>query len=63
MSHHEYTTSQDIALRDYPFYALIMAAMRQADTTNTALLKTTYPQVWTELHNRYHAPGGYLPGE
>lgn len=63
MSHFDYQTSKLIVLQDYPFYALIMAAMRQADTLNAALLREAFPRVWTELENRYHAPGGLLPGE
>lgn len=63
MSLHEYKVSQEIALQDYPFYALVMAVMRQADTDNTELLRQTWPEVWNELHARYHAPGGILQQE
>lgn len=63
MSYHDYRQSQKIALGDYPFYALIMAAMRQADTDNAAKLKRTWPDVWDELQRRYHSPGGVLPEE
>jgi hypothetical protein len=35
MSFHEYQVSLEIAKHGYPFDALIMAAMRQADTINT----------------------------
>jgi hypothetical protein len=63
VSYHEYRASQDIALEDHPFYALIMAAMRQADTDNAEKLKRAWPQVWGELEARYNAPGGRLEGE
>ena len=61
MSHFDYDRS--IAMGDEPFYALIMAAMRRADTDNAALLKAAFPEVWDELYARYHAPGGRLLGE
>jgi len=56
----EYLVSQKLSAEDYPFYALIMAAMRKADTTNQAKLKRAWPEVWKELYARYHAPGGAL---
>ena len=63
MSFHEYAVSREIAAHDYPFYALIMAAMRQADTANARKLRMAFPTVWAELHDRYNAPGGMLEGE
>ena len=63
MSYHEYKVSQIIAIEDYPFYALIMACMRQADTDNAELLRETWPRVWEELDARYHQPGGLLLSE
>ena len=61
MSLFDYNASK--ALADYPFYALIMAAMRQADTVNSLKLLRAFPQVHAELATRYDAPGGFLPGE
>jgi hypothetical protein len=63
VSYHEYKTSQEIAAQDYPFYALIMAAMRQADSDNGEKLKEAFPKTWLELWNRYHAPGGILESD
>ena len=63
MSLYDYEESQRIAVEDYPFYALIMAAMRQADSNNRETLQTAYPWVWRELEARYNAPGGLLAGE
>ncbi len=59
----EYESSKHIALQDHPFYALVMAAMRQADEENLRRLRLGFEDVWQELQARYHAPGGVLPGE
>ena len=61
MSRYDYTVSR--SLTGAPFYALIMAAMREADSANAAKLQAAFPEVWDELAARYHAPGGYLDGE
>ena len=63
MSRYDYEISKRIELCDYPFYALILAAMRQADTGNAEMLKGCWPGTWSELQRRYNAPGGYLEGE
>lgn len=63
MSYHEYRVSEEIAQRDYPFYALIMAAMRKADTLNAAILRQSFPAVWAEVDVRYNAPGGLVEGD
>lgn len=63
MSHHDYIIGRRISSEDHPFYALIQAAMRQADTDNAVKLKTAWPEVWKELQARYNAPKGLLPGE
>ena len=63
MSLYDYKMSQKIASEDYPFYALIMTAMRQADSDNIDLLKFAFPDVWRELKERYNSPGGFLAGE
>ena len=61
MSLHEYIASRERALEDASFYALIMAAMRQADSGNEERLRLVFPEVWAELQARYNAPGGRLP--
>ena len=53
--------SKRIAAQDYPFYSLIMAAMRQADTDNLYALERAFPEVWRELKYRYNSPGGVHP--
>jgi len=63
MSRYDYEASQRISREDWPFYALIMAAMRQADTDNLEGLKLVFPMVWKELYERYNAPGGILPSD
>lgn len=63
MSRFDYEVSKKIAAEDYPFYSLIMAAMRQADTHNMRLLTAAFPAVAEELRERYNSPGGFLPGD
>jgi hypothetical protein len=61
MSKYDYDASKEAA--DYPFYALIMAAMRGADTVNAEKLAAAWPDVWDELNERNHSPGGLLASE
>ena len=61
MSLYEYGVGQTIEREEYPFYALIQAAMRQADTDNARKLQAAFPKIWEELQARFHAPGGLLP--
>lgn len=64
MSLYDYEKSKAIDRDiDPPFYALIMAAMRKADSTNIQLLRAAWPEVYAEFEARYNAPGGLLPGE
>ena len=51
-------------LQDVPFYGLIQAAMRCADTDNSHALKRTFPGTWEELQTRYNAPfDGMMPDD
>lgn len=63
MSLYEYHEGIAIAAKDPSFYALIQAAMRRADTRNLEMLKGCWPEVWKELDERYHSPGGLLETE
>lgn len=63
MSLHSYRVSFELSSHEYPFYSLIMAAMRRADTDNIEKLKEAWPEVYDELMLRYWAPGGLLEGE
>jgi hypothetical protein len=63
MSYFDYQCSRTPELIQAPFYALIMAAMRNADTSNTEKLRLIFPAVYDEMYARYDAPGGVLAGE
>lgn len=58
-----YQTSKAIGGPDPDFYALLMAAMRRADTPNAARLRGAFPEIWDELQARYNAPGGVLASD
>jgi hypothetical protein len=59
----DYESGREISSHDPPFYAIIQAAMRKADTDNLEKLKRCWPEVWKELEARYNAPGGILKGD
>jgi len=61
MSLYDYQASLDISSDDPPFYALIIAAMRKADSTNIEKLKAAWPEVYDEFRARYSAPLGVVP--
>ena len=63
MSLYDYKVSQEISAQDHPFYALIMAAMRQADSENGLRLKASFPSLWDEMQERYNAAGGVIEGD
>ena len=63
MSYYDYKKSQKISAEGYPFYALVMACMRQADTHNAKILQLGFPDVWMEFLERYNAPGGLTKAE
>jgi len=63
MSRYDYLKSKEIDTGQYPFYALIMAAMRKADSFNLEILKDGFPEVYKELCERYNKPYGYLESE
>lgn len=49
-----YEMSRKIDAQGYPFYALVMAAMRQADTLNSDKLKAAFPDTWAYLSHAYN---------
>ena len=57
---YDYTIGEAIYAQHYPFYALIQAAMRQADSDNLFKLQLLWPDVYADLVARYNAPGGVL---
>ena len=63
MSLYDYLASQKVLSRHYPFYALLMALIYQADTPNSEKLRAAWPEVWDELQERHDAPDGRLEGE
>jgi hypothetical protein len=63
MSLHEYRTSQKLDEVDVSFYALIMAAMRRADSENAYRLRELFPATWLELQRRHHSPDGLIGDE
>jgi hypothetical protein len=63
MSLHEYLEGRRLAAEDHPFYALIFAALRQADTANAAMIRTAWPELAAEAQARYDAPGALLKGD
>lgn len=63
MSHYDYEMSKELEKADFPFYALIMAALRKADSDNLDKLRAAFPETWAELYKRYHSPGGVLESD
>ena len=63
MSLYDYNQSLEMKDKDFSFSALIMAAIRKADSFNTEKLKNCWPELWDEMFKRYNAPGGVLVGE
>jgi hypothetical protein len=63
MSRYSYWVSQELEAQELPFSALIMAAMRKADTGNLQKLAAAFPVTHDELRTRYNSVGGFLPGE
>lgn len=63
MSLFDYRQSRELSAKDASFAALIMAAIRKADSFNALALSETFPEIAEELQARYDAPGGVLPGE
>lgn len=57
MSVIDYKESLKMAANDYSFTAIIMAAMRKADTQNISKLRIMYPEIWEELLTLYNTPG------
>ena len=62
MSLYDYNQSREIA-NNYSFTTLVMALARRADDGNTEKIKLCWPEIYEELYQRYHAPGGLLPHE
>ena len=63
MSLCSYLESKRISEQDHDFDALIMAAMRKADTKNLIKLRSLYPETWDRLQALYHTPGALDTGD
>ena len=63
MSKYDYDMSRQLVRDEPPFYALVMAAMRAADSENIERLRSAFPDVYEELVSRYNAPGGVLASD
>lgn len=63
MSLYDYRQSQQLSETDPQFAALIMAAMRKADSGNRMRLRNAFPEIYAEFTERDYAPYGRLPGE
>lgn len=58
-----YRKSVELGQDDPSFYALIMAAMRKADSLNVVILRGAFPTVWDDLQARHDAPAGVLDSD
>lgn len=45
---------------EYSVNAILMEAIRQADSFNTLFLQRQFPALYKEMKERYNAPGGIL---
>lgn len=63
MSLYSYYESKKIAKVDYNFDALIMAALRKADSFNTTKLRLAFPEIFEEFFKRYNSPAGVIDNE
>jgi hypothetical protein len=61
MSLHEYLYSRTLDKYDPPFYALLFAMMRKADSENVRLIRRDWPEKYEEFKARYHSGGGIIP--
>lgn len=63
MSLYNYKKSQEIAREDPLFAALIMSAMRKADSRSIIKLGVAFPRIFSEFQARNRAPLGMLDGD
>lgn len=61
MSLHEYLYSKTLDRYDPPFYALLFAMMRKADSDNVRIIGLLWPKKFEEFNARYNSRGGVLP--
>ena len=63
MSQYSFEISRRLLPEDAPFSALIMAAMRKADTHNAAALRFAFPDIAREFYERFWCGGGLTVDE
>ncbi|MBA7569365.1 hypothetical protein ES708_11104 [subsurface metagenome] len=63
MSLYDYRLSLELSKDDPTFSALIMAAMRKADTDDMSRLVLEWPEIYQEFQARFNTPGGFLTDE
>lgn len=63
MSRHDYEASSELYAAAPSFDALIMAALRRADSSNASTLRAAFPAQAAEAQARYDAPGGILASD
>jgi hypothetical protein len=61
MSLHEYLYSRTLDKYDPPFYALLFAMMRKADSDNVRIIKAMWSDKFEEFKLRYNSPYGVIP--
>jgi hypothetical protein len=61
MSLHEYLYSKTLDKYDPPFYGLLFAMLRKADSENVRLISRDWPEKYEEFGARYHAGYGIIP--
>ncbi len=61
MSLYDYHYSEKLSRQDPPMDALLMAAIRKADSTNLARIEAGFPELVAEMKARYNAPLGVIP--
>jgi hypothetical protein len=60
LNQYEYRKSLEISAYGYPFYALLAALMRDADTDNLEKLRSAFPGIYESLVRWTKTPGAYL---
>jgi hypothetical protein len=63
MNHYDYQISRHIEREGYPFYALLGALIRQADSDNLAKLEQAFPTEVEIFKQRYNNQGGLSDAE
>jgi hypothetical protein len=60
IGYHAHRASAEISQEDPPFYALLFALMRKADTEHQNRIKELWPDAYRELWLRTVSPDGLL---